>query len=85
MTFIVAYVPDDLFEMLPDYLFQNDRPDEMGRTASGVAPIVGTDEMILPFLVVAGGTVVHSGFAVCTIDQTGKHMGFARLGSPMPL
>ena len=61
MTFIVAYVPDNFFEVFPDHLFQNHRPDEMSRTRPGIAAVVGTDEMILPLFKVAGSTVVHPG------------------------
>jgi hypothetical protein len=45
MTFIVAYVPDNFFEVFPDHLFQNDRPDEMRRARPGIAMVSGISEI----------------------------------------
>ena len=59
MTFIVACIPDDFLKMFPDHLLQNDRPDEMGRTRSGIAAAVRTDKMILSLFEMADGTVVY--------------------------
>ena len=63
MTFIVAYVPDNYFEMLPDHLFQNDSPDEVSRARTCVAPVVYTNEMILSnaylYDLVLGKQVLH--------------------------
>ena len=85
MTFIVAYVPDDLSHMFPDHLFQNYCPDEVSRTRTRVASVVGTDEVILTGFEVLRGTVSHLCLAIRTIDQSGKHMGLACLCPTMTL
>ena len=57
MLFIPRHIVDDRFHVHPDQIFQDDRPDEVRRTASCVAAVVGTDEVVLPLLKVAGGAI----------------------------
>ena len=71
--------------MHPDQIFQDDRPDEVRRTASCVAAVVGTDEVILPLLKVVGGAVPHLRPAVGAVDHAGKQAALARFRPAMAL
>ena len=63
----------------------NDGSDKMCRASSGIAAVIGTDEVVLPLLKVTGGTVGHSGFAVRTEYKPGEHVGLSRLRSAVTL
>lgn len=65
--------------MHPDQIFQNNSPDEVRRTASRVASVVGTYKVILPLLKVIGGAVPHFRSTISAIDHTGKQAALARL------
>ncbi len=71
--------------MRPYHFFQDNGPDEVGRAASRIAPVVGAHKMILPLLKVAGGAVAHLRPAVGAVHKAGEHVALARLCPPVPL
>lgn len=64
--------------MHPDQIFKYNRPDEVRRTASSIASIVGAYKMVLPLLEVIGGAVPHFRSAVGTVNHAGKQTALAR-------
>lgn len=54
-------------------------PDKVRRTSPRIAAVVGTDEMVLLLLKIAGGAVVHLRFAVVAVNKPGKQAALARL------
>ena len=75
---IPCHIEDDRFHVHPDQIFQNNRPDEVSRTASRVASVVGAYKVILPLLKVIGGAVPHFCSAVGTVNHAGKQTALAR-------
>ena len=63
--------------MHPDQLFQHHRSDEVRRTASRIAAVVGANKVVLPLLKIAGGAVPHLCAAIGTVDHTGKQAALA--------
>ena len=77
MLLIPGHIGDDRFHVHPDQIFQNNRPDEVRRTASRIAAVVGADKVVLPLLKVVGGAVPHFRAAVGTVDHAGKQAALA--------
>ena len=71
---------------MPPYQFlQHHRPDEVGRTAPGVAPVVGAYKVVLPPLKIIRGAVTHFRPAVGAVDKAGEYTALAGFRPPVPL
>ena len=82
---IPCHIENDRFHVHPDQIFQNNRPDEVSRTASRVAAVVRAYKVILPLLKVVGGAVPHFRSAVGTVDHAREQTTFARFRSAVTL
>lgn len=85
MLLIPCHIEDDRFHVHPEQIFQHNRPDEVSRTASCVASVVGAYKVILPLLKVIVGAVPHFRSAVGTVNHAGKQTALARFRSAVTL
>ena len=84
-AFVPGHIGDDRFHVHPDQLFQHNRPDEVRRTASRIAAVVGADKVVLPLLKVIGRAVPHLRAAIGTVDHAGKQAALAGFGPAVAL
>ena len=85
MGFMPGYIGDHRFHVHPDQIFQNNSPDEVRRTTSRIASVVGAYKVILPLLEVIGGAIPHFRSAVGTVNHAGEQAAFARFRSAVTL
>ena len=82
---IPCHIEDDRFHVHPDQIFQNNGSDEVCRTASCIASVVGAYKVILPLLKVIGSAVPHFRSAVGTVNHAGEQAAFACFCSTVTL